>query len=333
MSKRIVTKKKTISKLRGKVTIWAHSDAKWLGVGAIGLFSLLFSMLLAILDWFQSQPAPTAAWILAGMGIIMFTVSTVAIWHIQRRVHKYQQCRNERACVIRDQVTMGMNPARPYFVYLRPFGIDGKFVEAPRKGANHAYVEEYGWPTVSHDLESALGLLVHPYGDLVALSDDPGEAGAGHVRSTDLSWQKEVEALCEHAKGVFIVPFNFEGTAWEVEMLVRRGWLSKSLFVMPAIPVTRRLMGVRWFSRDYEALWAAGRRRYKALDLPEYNARGAVVRAGADRRVLYGFGRVPVFADSDDREQVEGDLETLHFWLAELSTHNEPLDQSPGRGL
>lgn len=315
------------------MTVWAHSDAKWIAVGAVGSLSLLFSILLAVPEWIHSQPVPTATWVLAGVGIVMFAVSAVSIWHTQRRIDAYQQRRNERACAIRDQVTAGMNPARPYFVYLRPFDIDGRFVEAPRKGADGAYVEEYGWPTASHDLESALALLVYPCGDLVALSDEPGEAGAGYVRSTDLSWQEEVEALCEYAEGVFVVPFDSDGTAWEVETLVRRGWLSKSAFVMPATPVTQRVFGLRLFSRDYRALWAAGRARYTALDLPEYNARGAVVLAGADGRVLHGFGRAPVFADSADRERVERDFETLRSWLADLSASNDPPGQSPGRGL
>lgn len=285
----------------------------------------LVALTVAVLAWVSRRQVPTSAWVVAAVGAAIFAGFAVVQWRTQKRVASYQQRRNERACAIRDLVVAGANPPRPYFVYLRPFNIDGAFVEAPRTEADTAYVEEYGWPTAHHDLESALALLVYPYGDLVALSDDPGEAGAGYVRSTDLSWQDEVRCLCEHAEGVFVIPFDFEGTAWEVEMLVDQNWLKKSFFVMPATPPTTRVLWLQRFSRDYRALWEAGRARHGALNLPTYDPQGAVVQVGDDARVLRGFGRRPRFAD---RKRAEHDLETLRSRLAELSASNE----SPDRG-
>jgi hypothetical protein len=286
------------------------------------------ALIVAVLAWIARRQVPTAAWVVALVGAAIFVAFAVVQWQTQQRVATYQRRRNERAGSIRDQVVAGANPPRPYFVYLRPFDIDGAFVEAPRTEADTAYVEEYGWPTAHHDLESALALLVYPYGDLVALSDETGEAGAGYVRSTDLSWQDEVRALCEHAEGVFAIPFDFEGTAWEVEMLMEQGWLDKSFFVMPATPPTERVLQLRRFSRDYRALWEAGRARYGALNLPTYDPQGAVVQVGDDARVLRGFGRRLRFAD---RKRAEHDLETLRVRLAELSASNASPDR--GRGV
>jgi len=311
------------------MTIWAHRDARAITVGGLGCMGSLIAITVVALAWIRSQPAPTVAWVAAGVGAAIFAGFAVVVWRTEQRIAVYQELRNERACAIRDQVMEGTNPERPYFVYLRPFDIDGAFVEAPRTDADSAYVEEYGWPTAHHDLESALALLVYPYGDLVALSDDPGKAGAGYVRSTDLSWQYEVRALCEHAEGIFVIPFEFEGTAWEIEMLVERGWLNKSFFVMPATPVTQRVLRTRWFARDYQALWEAGRARYSTLNLPEYNARGAVVQVGDGVRVLEGFGRRQSLAD---RKRVQRDLETLRSRLAELSAGNEPSDTGARTG-
>jgi len=304
--------------------MWAHGDVKWIFMGMVGILCFLGSMLVVVPVWVQFWPASTVDWVLAGLGMVLFAASTVNAMHTERRVAVYQQRRNQQASSIRDQVIAGNNPVRPYFVYLRPFDIDGKFVEAPRQGADLAYVEQYGWPTVSHDLESALALLVYPYGDLVALSDDPGKAGAGYVRSTDLSWQAEVEALCRYAEGIFMVPFDFQGTAWEVEMLSQHSWLDKTLLVMPATPPTQRVFGIALFSRDYRTLWTAGRARYPALELPEYNPRGAVIQAGSNRRVFEGFGRSPVSFDPDTKNRAKRGLEELRSWVAELSAGNKP---------
>ena len=159
----------------------------------------------------------------------------------------------------------------------------------------------------------------------MALSDDPGKAGAGYVRSSDLTWQQEVRALCEHAEGIFVVPFDFEGTAWEVEMLMEHGWLAKTFFVMPAAAPLARWLHVPWYSRDYRAYWEAGRVRYAMLELPEYDDQGAVVLVGEGRRIFRGFGhRAFSWAGEADRQRREPDLETLRARLAELSDGNTP---------
>jgi hypothetical protein len=273
---------------------------------------MLAGVVAAVLAYLGSRAVPASAWLTGGIGAAIFLVFVAVQWQTRRRVATYQKRRNARASAIRDQVLSGGNPPRPYFVYLRPFDIDGAFVEAPRRDADSAYVEEYGWPTSHHDLESALALLVYPFGDLVALSDDAGKAGAGYVRSTDMTWQDEVRALCDHAEGIFVVPFDFQGTAWEVEMLQERGRLAGTFFVMPARP----FLSVGWFSRDFRTLWEAGRARYASLDLPEYDPRGAVVQAGVTGRVFRGFGSR--FRGAD-RQQAERDLESLRACLAELS--------------
>lgn len=103
------------------MTIWSHSDAKWNGIAAVGMLCLLILLILAVPKWVQSQPPSTAARVLVGVDIVAFTVAAVPIWRSRGRVAVYQQRRNELACAIRDKVTAGSNPVRPYFVYLRPF--------------------------------------------------------------------------------------------------------------------------------------------------------------------------------------------------------------------
>ena len=305
------------------MTGFTHRDERTALGGCLGCSGLLVGLAAAGLAWWRAQPVTWSARVAAALGAVLFFAVVAVQWRAQARVARYQARRNGRARKIRDLVVAGANPPRPYFVYLRPFAIDGAFVEAPRRAASQAYVEEYGLPTTHHDLESALALLVYPFGDLVALSDAPGEAGAGHVRSTDATWRDEVRSLCQHAEAIFAVPFDFGGTAWEVEMLVARGWLDRTLFVMPASPVTRRWLGLPWFSRDYERLWEAGRTRYPALQLPEYDQRGGLVQVGADPRVFRGFGSALTFTRRS-ADRTTRDLEALQARLAELAGRERP---------
>jgi hypothetical protein len=304
------------------MSMWKHNDTKTIALLGLGFGGLFVAAMMVAVAWVRSQPVPTGAWLLAGAGAPLLAWGAVRLHRADKRIGAYQRRRNERASAIRDQVLAGTNPARPYFVYLRPFDIDGKFVEAPREGADHAYVEEYGWPMTYHDLESGLALLVYKYGELVALSDDPGKAGAGYVRSTDISWQDEVCALCQHAEGIFVVPFDREGTAWEVEMLVERGWLDKVFFIMPAASPLRGWPNPQRLSPNYRKLWKAGRVRYKALNLPEYDKQGAMVQVGDGVRVLKVFGGWKL--STADRQRRKRDLETLRSRLEVLSSANKP---------
>ncbi len=311
--------------LRNLMPRWAHADTKWLTAGCLGCSGMLGGAAVAVAALALGKLAPTGAWVAAGCGAAVAVACFATLIRTQRRVAGYQRRRNERANAIRDQVQRGEAPNDPYFVYLRPFKIDGAFVDAARGRGDSSYIEEYGWPEAHHDLESALALLTHQLGDLVALSDNPGKAGAGYVRSTDATWQDEVCALCRDAAGIFIVPFDFEGTAWEVELLAVRGWLGKTFFVMPATARMARQMRLRWVTRDYRALWEAGRARYAALvELPPYDEHGGVTAAGEEMRLYTGFGgRLGL----KDRKQAAQDLEALRARLAELA---DGVGQRPG---
>jgi hypothetical protein len=303
---------------------WAHPDTRWLTVGCLGCAGALGGAALASTALLTGRGAPSLAWPITVAGLAVSLVFVASLLHSRKRVSAYQQLRNERANTIRDQVLKGESALGPYFVYLRPFKIDGAFVDAARGRGDSAYIEEHGWPESHHDLESALALLVHGLGDLVALSDEPGRAGAGYVRSTDGAWRDEVQALCERASGVFIVPFDFEGTAWEVGLLAEREWLNKTFFVMPAMARMARRLLLRRVTRDYRALWDAGRARYASIiELPDYDERGGIVAPapGHDARLLRGFGGT---LGVDERRRARQDQEALRAHLAELAGAVDP---------
>lgn len=296
----------------GTRSMWRHRDVPMVIGGGLGCLSALVALTMIAAAWWGGREAAGWLWWLAAVGVLVPALSS---WRSAMRIRSHQLQRNRRASAIRDEVLAGRNPARPYFVYLRPFAIDGAFVEAPRGDADERYVEEYGLPTAHHDLETALALLVYRHSDLVALSDEAGEAGAGYVHSTERCWEDEVAALCAHAEGIFIVPFDYDGTAREVAMIGEHGWQSKTFAVMPARPP----LAIATVRRDFRRLWEAGRARYPALQLPPYDADGCILHLGPQPTIYRGFGAHRAFAQGRARQR---DLAALGARLAELARGN-----------
>jgi hypothetical protein len=94
----------------------------------MGCLSLLFGIgtLVVALGW--GRPLPPSIWFLLGISATAFAGYAIAVGRSEKRIAAYQKARNERAMVAREQVLSGKNPSWPYFVYLRPFGIEGKFI-------------------------------------------------------------------------------------------------------------------------------------------------------------------------------------------------------------
>lgn len=297
--------------------MWGHPDFRNAAFGCVGCGGVAGGGLLAAASavFPEGVPAGAAVAVAAG-GAIVFGLTVYRQRRVQCRLLRYQLGRCKRAVRIARETMAGRNPTEPYFVYLRPFAIDGAFVEAPRGRVDEDVVERYGIPTAGHDLESALALLVQEHGELLALSNELGGT-AGKIRSHDDRWKDEVAALCEHAEGIFVVPFDFEGTAWEVSRIQSTpSWLAKALFIMPALPP------VAWLTRapDYREMWEAGRERYRELDLPEYDERGGVVVFRDDSPVvIHGFGKTLFFPSLAVAKRNERGLEELRQVIAELA--------------
>ena len=313
--------------------MWSHWDTR---ITLICTVAVIFAELAIAREW----DLPVVASVLRWITIAAVITLTVNVLTARRRVLRYQKRRNDRADKIRDQVLADDRPSEPYFVYLRPFDIDGAFVQAPRSGADETYVEKYGIPTASHDLETAVALLVHGRGDLIAVTDDTGEereAGAGHIKAPTEFWRRHVSALTREAAGVFVVPFDFEGTAWEIDHLTECELLDRTLLIMPALGPVHRLLRIPLFSRNYREHWEAGRKRYVGLELPGYDDSGAILEIrGGRASVLARFGRAPIQLaerappDSEATEVIRERLDALaRSYCDKRSAVREPQGNPP----
>jgi len=303
--------------------MWKHQDARQiLLIGCPGFVLVAVAGCLFVFALASSRSISVYIWLLALLGVVLVVWFGVLLRQQEARVDRYQKKRDARAIVIRELVLAGTQVERPYFVYLRPFDIDGKFYAAPNGiPSDHTYVEEFGWPTADHDLESALANLVYAFGLLVAVSDKPGDAGAAHVKVPESRWQKDVFTLCSQSAGIFMVPFDYEGTAWEVNMLVGAGWLGKTFFIMPEEQGFARQLGMKWMTRDYRDLWEKGQARYKNLRLPDYQKQGLIFQIMGEQVKSYQFGSSRPFSGQPDQEI--GDIEALRARFAQLAEQSQ----------
>ena len=305
--------------------MWKHQDARQiLLIGCPGFILVALSGCLFVFALASGRSISAYIWLLAILGFALVVWFGAVSRQQQARVDRYQKKRDSQAVVIRELVLAGKSIEKPYFVYLRPFDIDNKFYAAPSGiPSDTTYVEEFGWPTADHDLESALANLVYSFGLLVAVSDKPGEAGAAHVKVHEARWQKDVFTLCSQAAGIFMVPFDYDGTAWEINMLVEAGWLEKTFFIMPEEQGFARRLGMKWMTRDYRDLWEKGQAHYANLHLPDYHKQGLIFQI-MDRQVTgYQFGSTRPFADHP--EQDIGDIEALRARFAQLAEQSQDL--------
>ena len=295
--------------------MWKHQDARQIFfIGCPGFVFLGIACCLTVFALINQRSISSIIWVLAALGVILLFWFGIVLLQQRDRVKGYQEKRDVRAKAIRDDVLTGQK-TDPFFVFLRPFDIDGKFYAAPSGiPADYAYIEEHGWPTADHDMESALANLVYSQGLLIAISDKPGEAGAGYFKSTDETWQDEVPAICAKAAGIFMVPFASVGTAWEVDLLARSGWLGKTFFVMPA-EQSRRL-GIQWMTVDYREMWSAGRELYQNLPLPDYDEQGEIFQLIGGEVIRYWFGSPKPLTGRNIKEK--GNMTALGARLKEL---------------
>jgi hypothetical protein len=130
-------------------------------------------------------------------------------------------------------------------------------------------------------LESVLVRSSRKLGALITLGR-PGEAlGAGRVETEDASWKDTVARLMERATVIFVIPVDRPGTIWEIEYLVGKGYLNKTVFVI----------GPHTISGPSGALWDSARKKLRGvLSLPDYRQEAGFFMRGPTGEFVFVSG-------------------------------------------
>lgn len=124
------------------------------------------------------------------------------------------------------------------------------------------------------DFETLLAYSIAPVLPLIALGQPGEHLGSGRIQTTDEHWQEEILRLMDASRLILIIPSHRAGTLWEIETLREKGYIEKTIFIMP--PEIEFYKGK--YSDDWRQTVLAARKI--GIELPTHIATGAFFRLG-----------------------------------------------------
>ena len=201
--------------------------------------------------------------------------------------HYNQRAFDLRAAAIY-RSAMDARPTEPFVLYLRPF---------VSTGAHKVRVNPGGKAVREYDLERELKRACAAIGPLIAIGESLEHLGAGRVSSSDKEWKTAIPALMQHAQLIVMLPSVRPGTLWELEQLVMRNWIAKTVFIdAPNTTVTGYRQETEWGDI---ASFLAGH-GYK---LPDDDPKGRLFAFGES-----GTPRIAERVDFSDAQMLRGVL-------------------------
>jgi hypothetical protein len=126
----------------------------------------------------------------------------------------------------------------PFWLFLRPFKADSwskttRIASEGSLGQGNAAQFIY-WDTSSELIRKiALGLDEEKIGHSIAVGVHPGLIGPGQILSTEQTWQEDARLLMSRAALIVVVAGSSAGTLREIDEIFAKGYLEKTIFVMP----------------------------------------------------------------------------------------------------
>jgi hypothetical protein len=139
---------------------------------------------------------------------------------------------------------------------LRPFDITGKIRKERTQftGRIYPYTYGYGFDTKVHEVYEMEEIIVKAFRDImpVIALRKPGGCneyyGVGKLSADKDTWKGIVSELLDTASLILCIPSGFRGTAWELDKIVERGYIVKTIFIMP--PDTRGNIEIKEYLYD-----------------------------------------------------------------------------------
>ncbi|SEL76918.1 Ankyrin repeat [Colwellia chukchiensis] len=136
---------------------------------------------------------------------------------VTKRLYLEQQSRDKKAHDIVESISAG-DTADPvdFAVYLRPFKSTGKL-----------HNKQTGI-----EIETALALVFPDELPIISLGEPGEHIGTCRVKTDEEKWQAIVATMLLKAKLIILLPSMNEGTLWEINHIIERGYLDKTIFLM-----------------------------------------------------------------------------------------------------
>jgi hypothetical protein len=158
-----------------------------------------------------------------------------------------------------------------FAVFLRPF-------YTTKKIRDYVQTQVYtgsGWMTTTQEyqLEQTIVEALDKLMPVVALGK-PGEAiGVGRILINESIWRNAAAQLMDHATLIICIPSTRPGSEWELEEILRHGYLAKSVFIMPRDP---SFLWFKWKMMRDDWARVAGHMKDRGVAIPDYKRSGLV---------------------------------------------------------
>lgn len=155
-----------------------------------------------------------------------------------------------------------------FILYLRPFESTNKI---------HGKMLFHNQPV---ELETQLAKAARKVAPFVALGLSLEHVGAGRIKTDEANWKKTATTLMNRARLIVLMPATNPGTLWELDQIIARGFIHKTLF----LNAPQKLLSLR-SQFDQKRHWPVIAQRLEAngVALP---------------KVAVRFGRLIYFGDS-----------------------------------
>jgi hypothetical protein len=182
-----------------------------------------------------ADPLSTASAILFLTGLIPLVALALTTWLLRR-------ARRRRAATVDE---LGLDPGETT-LFLRSFDDDDLRLPAgasPRRGLLDA------WTIRATDrFEEIVSWELAAQRPMVAVSDRSA-LGAARIQVDSDQWRTWVRDRQDAAPLIVVVVGGSDGLAWEIEQIIRRGHLPKTLFIMPPVPTNTVAERWQWLQR------------------------------------------------------------------------------------
>ncbi|MBV8944044.1 MAG: hypothetical protein JO286_21665 [Solirubrobacterales bacterium] len=261
-----------------------RASGRTLAATAFACVTLVLALLVINMPWYVAVLVLIA---------VVWPAMSVANYLHRRDLSAAAWQRNRDATRIGEGVRRGA-ATTPYTLYLRPFASTG------RLSMQSVESQDPGEPPTHLDLETLIvTALGREYPPIALGRPEDMPAGVGRLQIPEPEWQEVIEQLARSASLLVLVPSSDTGTLWEIDLLQRRQYFAKTLFVMPPSPigrpngvisparahnqifaVGRHLYDPQAHAGDYMSLWESAQEPAKGfgLDLPRYWPTGALIR-------------------------------------------------------
>lgn len=188
----------------------------------LGLFVCLLLAAVVVVVIFTSQELDPGTIFLLFFGVIFLIVTTV--FFMKKLPKLTQKRRDDYALSIFNDLKV--ETGQEFAVFLRPFYLTGQIVQSESSGTDRA-------TTMTYEFEAEIIGALAELMPALALGK-PGEAiGVGRILTDESTWKTAAAELMSRSSLIICVPSAHHGTAWELEQIVQKSYLAKTLFFMP----------------------------------------------------------------------------------------------------